>query len=166
MKIQNGPFLFILFCFVLHSAFLGLNKNPAQKPPPPEDSIYYEDWHARAEEDYAAATSLVKEDVASYAAICFLSHQAVEKVLKSAYYKQGIIPEKIHDTKRLAEKLVPKYLELGYLDHALDALDKIYVPSRYPQDPPEIEFTKEKARECWDTAGVVMSYFKTEKMLL
>lgn len=94
-----------------------------------------EDWLLSAELDLKAARGSLKENVPNIA--CFLSQQAVEKVLKAVILiKAGKVP-KVHALDRLLDQIqqdVPGLRE--NFEKQILFLDQFYIPTRYPDTLP------------------------------
>jgi len=90
------------------------------------------DWLRQAEKDLAKAKLDLEWQYYEWA--CFTAQQAAEKAIKAVY--QRLHGEAWgHGTKPLLERL-PFDLEEELLEDA-KALDKLYIPTRYPNGLPE-----------------------------
>lgn len=96
-------------------------------------------WYETAESDFDAAYIMSKNR--KYAHACFLSQQASEKALKALHY--------YYDSDSWGHSIVKLIDELKHIDmilydkftHLLDdarLLDKLYIPTRYPNGLPDI----------------------------
>lgn len=96
-------------------------------------------WFATATSDYEAA--LIMNDNKKYAHACFLSQQASEKALKALYYFFDSDPwghsifKLIDELKNIDLALYETFCSL--IDDAR-LLDKLYIPTRYPNGLPDI----------------------------
>jgi len=94
-------------------------------------------WVETAEEDLDAARVLLREGKYSHA--CFLAHQSGEKAVKALWYYLGEDPwgHSIHKLiLDLPEESSIKSLANIYSDTA--ALDRFYIPTRYPNGLPDL----------------------------
>ena len=112
-------------------------------------------WLDQAKADLRAAESSLA--AGSFEWACFQSQQAGEKALKSLYFFSGYDPWG-HSITKLIQDLPDKALALslqGFVDHARH-LDKLYIPTRYPNGLPDLTpfevYTEEDARKAIDTA--------------
>lgn len=94
-------------------------------------------WLRQAEDDLGAARVL--RNHAKYAQACFLCQQAGKKALKALWYSRGSDPWG-HSVLRLIEDLEDADLrnELMDLVDEARALDRLYVPTRYPNGLPDL----------------------------
>src|SRR3989338_4043127 len=91
---------------------------------------YSQEWIKQAE--YDLKTAQVMFNSARYIYCVFMSHLAIEKALKAVYVKRITKnPPKIHSLVYLAQSI---NLELPHqMKVALESLDGISVPTRYPE---------------------------------
>ena len=92
-------------------------------------------WLRQAQDDKEAAEALVS--VRKYAQAAFLAQQAGEKALKGLWLSQDLDAWG-HSLARLIKDLPPSPIQQAVaplLDAAL-ALDKLYIPTRYPDALP------------------------------
>ncbi len=86
--------------------------------------------------------------------IAFHSQQAVEKAFKALLEENGIIVPRIHNLTRLyslSEEFLQESIDLS----ELDALDDVYISSRYPVEIGMIETSKptlDESRELFEIA--------------
>ena len=90
----------------------------------------YIDWLDEAFDDYATAQDLYKLE--RYSKACFFSHQACEKALKALIMKLLGLYVSIHSVKGLLQKLTTKTGVPNHLFEYAEYLDKLYIPTRYP----------------------------------
>ncbi len=120
-----------------------------------------ERWIAQAGEDLEAARVL--SEGGRYAQACFYSQQAAEKALKGVGWLQG---EDLwgHSLVKLCEKLAGLGVEVGARQEDLIALDRLYIPTRYPNGLPDIipqqGFLKSDAEEAIARAERVVGLAK------
>ncbi|NPA49655.1 MAG: HEPN domain-containing protein [Thermodesulfobacteria bacterium] len=110
-------------------------------------------WLRTAEMDLRAARILAQEG--EYALSCFHAHQCGEKALKALWNAHDISPWG-HSLVKLIRELervdLQLYTELkGFLETAA-ALDKYYIPTRYPNGLPDLSpdevYTRREAEEA------------------
>jgi len=87
-------------------------------------------WYQQGIDDLEAATALLAAN--KYPQACFYAQQSAEKVLKAVWLRLDLDPWG-HSCGRLIRDLpeLPRKEFLPSLDTAL-ALDKLYIPTRYP----------------------------------
>lgn len=120
-----------------------------------------EDWMAEAEEDLAAARTLMAS--AHYSRAIFHAQQCVEKGLKAAYVAlQGNVPPRIHRLRPLA------YMAFGdsadEVRLALEELEKHYTTSRYPVEVgmrPSDNYTQEDAEEAVTQCSELLTWIRS-----
>ena len=96
-----------------------------------------ERWLLTAEEDLEAAQSL--NQTGHFAQACFYSQQAGEKALKSVWFLADSDPWG-HSIQRLVAEF-PGKNKLGDMEKWIDSaalLDKLYIPTRYPNGLPDL----------------------------
>lgn len=102
-----------------------------------EDRHQAERWQQTAAEDLRAAKAL--QDVGMYAHACFLAQQCAEKAVKALWYLLGEDP-----WGHSVQKLVMQFPDQSRIPDAEDwqqraaALDKFYIPTRYPNGLPDL----------------------------
>jgi HEPN domain-containing protein len=121
-------------------------------------------WLETAEEDLEAAQVLLREGKYSHA--CFLAQQSGEKALKALWYFVGEDPwgHSIHKLiMDLPEEKIRKRLA-GIQDDAA-ALDRFYIPTRYPNGLPDLTpgkyYFQRDAEFCIQVAGSILSLIST-----
>lgn len=96
-----------------------------------------ERWFKTAGQDLQAAKALAQTD--HHAQACFLAQQAAEKAVKSLWFAQDADPWG-HSVQKLLSEL-PGYPTLTE-DHAIARiaarLDRLYIPTRYPNGIPDL----------------------------
>lgn len=116
-------------------------------------------WYAQALDDLDAAQALFT--VGKYAQTCFYAQQAAEKSLKAVWFLLNLDPWG-HSCTRLIQNLpdAPKAHFAPLLDLAL-GLDKLYLPTRYPDALPDLipaeAFTKVEARTAIESAEAILA---------
>ncbi len=90
----------------------------------------FEEWVAKAEEDYVVASSLDTERTPT--AICFHCQQCVEKYLKAALVKHGVPTHKTHNLTVLNDLVAEHDPRFERFHHELGILNPYSVMGRYP----------------------------------
>lgn len=91
---------------------------------------------------------------------CFKAEQAAEYALKGLLAGLGIA----HHTRSLTRLLVslPRDLDSSSIMQAANALDKLFLPTRYPdawiEGAPSNYYTRQNAREAISYAAVIMKW--------
>lgn len=94
-------------------------------------------WLGQAEDDLSAARSLAS--AGKHAQACFQCQQAGEKSLKAVWYYFGLDPWG-HSLSNLINDIEIESLRilLEPLSDAAASLDKLYIPTRYPNGLPNM----------------------------
>ncbi len=109
-------------------------------------------WLMFAREDLRMAELALTESI--FNQVCFHSQQCVEKAIKGWLAKNGQVTPRTH---RMADllALLPSYL-FGEMHESLIALDRFYIPTRYPDAlpgvMPEAMPEQRDAQEAFDLA--------------
>ncbi|HOJ29661.1 MAG TPA: HEPN domain-containing protein [Spirochaetota bacterium] len=122
-------------------------------------------WFDTAMSDYEAAKIMCENK--KYAHACFLSQQSAEKALKALHYYYDSDPWG-HSVLKLIDEL--KYIDIEvytilalYTDNAR-LLDKLYIPTRYPNGLPDITpdlaYSKKDADEALLSADMILQKVK------
>ncbi len=119
------------------------------------------DWIRQAGKDLEKAKLDLEWGYYEWA--CFTSHQAAEKAIKAVF--QHIHGDAWgHSTKALIENLPYDDREI-YIEYA-KLLDKLYIPTRYPNGLPEgiphDYFTKKEAEEAVRAALIIYEWCKSK----
>jgi HEPN domain-containing protein len=94
-------------------------------------------WLDQAEDDLSSAEILSRNN--KYAIACFLCQQSAEKGIKALYYFIDADPWG-HSIIRLIEEIPLEHYRRDFLElieHAR-TLDKLYIPTRYPNGLPDL----------------------------
>ncbi len=89
----------------------------------------YGDWLRQAKRDLAHAQRSAQ--AGDYEWSCFAAQQSAEKALKAVYQRLGAIAWG-HSVTGLLTNLPPEYRPPEHLVEQAKALDKHYIPARYP----------------------------------
>ena len=95
-------------------------------------------WFSTALDDLDAAE--IMHDNGKYAHACFLCQQSAEKAIKALYYYHDMDPWG-HSILKLIEELSPSCIHYHALKIFTDdarVLDRLYIPTRYPNGLPDI----------------------------
>ena len=121
-------------------------------------------WLKQAEADIGAAEGSKKNNNFEWA--CFQSQQAAEKALKSLYFYYSADPWG-HSVVKLINDF-PKRKIKKEIDKLLDKareLDKLYIPTRYPNGLPELTpsevYTKEEAGKAIESSKAIINKVKS-----
>lgn len=121
----------------------------------------YVDWLSEAEDDLSAARDLLR--LKRYSKACFFAQQAAEKALKALLmYRAGVF-ETTHSVVRLLEVSSDHGIEVpDELFRTAEELDRLYIPTRYPNawpyGPPHVHYDEEDARRAVENAGAVFRF--------
>ena len=117
-------------------------------------------WLAQARADLRAAEGSLQN--ASFEWACFQAQQAGEKALKAVWYFCAQDPWGHSLTKLVQDFPIADVRERldSYMPHA-KKLDKLYIPTRYPNGLPDLVpaevFTREEAEEAIKTAQAIVA---------
>jgi HEPN domain-containing protein len=116
------------------------------------------DWFRQAEADLVHARHALDDGHHEWA--CFAAQQAAEKAVKSAHQALGQEAWG-HSVTELLQALQPhvKWVDASLLDRAR-SLDKLYVPTRYPNGlpagAPADYYTRSEAERAIGDAGAIV----------
>jgi HEPN domain-containing protein len=117
-------------------------------------------WCRQAEDDLDAAEAL--RIAGKYAQACFYAQQSAEKAMKSVWIQLDLDPWG-HSVARLVRELpdAARSSFIPLLDNAL-ALDKLFIPTRYPDALPELTPSEAYTRrEAEDAIRLTQSFLDT-----
>ncbi len=100
----------------------------------PDPTVEATRWILQAENDLAAANTMLREGFHSQA--CFMSQQSAEKALKSVAYFRGDRYVVGHSLQELLNSLVSTHKDIDSLREAAGRLDQYYISTRYPDALP------------------------------
>ncbi|MGB3572618.1 MAG: HEPN domain-containing protein [Phormidesmis sp.] len=119
-------------------------------------------WYQQSLDDLEAASGLLA--IQKYAQACFYAQQASEKALKAVWYYLDLDPWGYSCARliqRLPEDEQPTFAAV--LETAL-ALDKLYIPTRYPDALAELipseAFTKKESQSAIASAQEILDRVK------
>ena len=121
-----------------------------------EDSIR---WLRQARADIKAAQGSIKNN--SYEWACFQSQQAAEKALKALWYYYSFDPRG-HSVAKLIQEFPQNKIKesLNSLLNKAKELDKLYIPTRYPNGLPDLTpseiFTREEAAKAVESSKIII----------
>jgi HEPN domain-containing protein len=96
------------------------------------DTLFVNEWLAKAEEDFKFAVHSLKESAEYLSPICFHFQQAAEKYLKAFIVAHDLEFRKIHDLGELLRVCSEKDQSLAGLKDDCAALTDFYIEARYP----------------------------------
>jgi HEPN domain-containing protein len=100
-------------------------------------------WIAHAEDDFAAAKTLMRHKKPLLYSACFHAQQCAEKYMKALLiFKDQDFP-KVHDLGTLSSLCANAGIFVGISEEILDALSAYATSTRYPGDDPSMEETKD-----------------------
>ena len=108
------------------------------KPPEEIQRDLVLQWLRKADEDFAAAVHLLKEEGRFRGVIAFHCQQTVEKYLKAFMVRHQIDFPKTHDIGKLLTGVAAIDLPLATALQEADVLTPFGVEVRYPSDAPEL----------------------------
>ena len=107
------------------------------------------EWLNKSEGDFATANrELSVTENPNYDAVCFHSHQCIEKLMKALLIKYKVVPPKTHDLAELERRIV--LLEKGWIlsSDDLNFLTRAAVDFRYPGESADNEEAEESMKIC------------------
>ena len=121
----------------------------------------YEEWFFQSDYDIETALDMFK--AGRYIYYIFMCHLSLEKVLKGLLIKQtGEFPPKSHSLIYFVEKIGLRVSDSRY--EFLFTLNKISIPTRYPEDLQKLftTYTKEKTLEILNLAKETQAWIKQQ----
>ena len=129
----------------------------------PEASAEAARWLAQADRDLAAARDLAR--TGHFNVACFESQQAAEKAAKAVLYALGAEDAFGHSVRELLRAAAASAPALARLDDAAMRLDRLYIPTRYPNGLPggipADAFSAVDAREAISHAEAIIAAART-----
>jgi HEPN domain-containing protein len=120
-------------------------------------------WLRQAEADIKAAQGSLKNQ--NYEWACFQSQQAGEKVLKAFWYYYSFDPWG-HSVVKLIQEFPRTEIKksLSKLLNKAKELDKLYIPTRYPNGLPDLTpsevYTEEEASKAIESSKIILDQIK------
>ncbi len=119
-------------------------------------------WFWQAERDLQAARNL--GDSGDYNWACFVAQQAAEKAVKAVHAARGEDVERVHSVMVLIQgdrrAGVREIADLKPLVEIARELDRMYIPTRYPNGVPfgipADFFGRKDAEDCWRWAQEIL----------
>ena len=119
------------------------------------------DWLNQAERDLEFARENVDDGYFEW--ISFIAQQAAEKAVKSLFYKLNMEPWG-HSISKLLEEVKEKVDVPDDIIECSKYLDKLYIPTRYPngfsEGYPGKYYTEDEARKAIDYAEKIIVFVK------
>ena len=123
---------------------------------PDDPQNNFTEWFKKAEEDELSAEALIGAKKGSASTVCFLSQQAVEKLIKGLLIFHRKSFPKVHDLLELESLLVAVEPQIKEYEKELDLLSTYYIETRYPGDYPD--FTWDDAEEAFEAAQKIKKF--------
>ena len=115
------------------------------------------DWIEKAEEDYAAATSMMElAKPRLYSPICFHAQQCFEKYLKALLVEGEIYFSRTHDLIALLNPLLSLYPEWELHRDPLRTLNRYAIEYRYPGEETVTRATTSDALQILEDARTLI----------
>jgi HEPN domain-containing protein len=120
-------------------------------------------WIAHAEDDFAAAKTLMRQKKPLLYSACFPAQQCAEKYMKAllVFKNQGF--PKVHDLGTLSSLCANAGIFVGISEETRDTLSAYAISSRYPGDDPTLEETKEAIEITKSIRKFARSFLGLEK---
>ena len=119
-----------------------------------------ERWLEQARRDFAAAESIFSQGL--WWIVCFQSQQAAEKAVKAFLYGTGERLVLGHSVAELARQATEHDAIFADLRAPAAALDRFYIPTRYPNGLPggipADSYSEEDARQALELARVILAF--------
>ncbi len=129
----------------------------------PEASAEAARWLAQADRDLAAARDLAR--TGHFNVACFEAQQAAEKAAKAVLFALGAEDAFGHSVRELLRAAAASAPALARLDEAAMRLDRLYIPTRYPNGLPggipADAFNTEDAGEAIARAASILAAVRT-----
>ena len=121
----------------------------------------YDEWFFQSDYDLETAVDMFKSS--RYVYCIFMCHLSLEKALKGHYVKRtGEYPPKSHSLIFVVEKLGMQMSNSSY--EFIYTLNKISVPTRYPEDLRKLfkAYTKKRTEEILNQTKETQSWIKQQ----
>ncbi|RLI08851.1 DNA-binding protein [Candidatus Bathyarchaeota archaeon] len=125
----------------------------------------YIDWLREAEDDLATALDLLK--LHRYSKACFFAQQAAERARKALLMRKAGLYVHTHSVVKLLQLASQHGISVPEgLFRRGELLDRLYVPTRYPNawpgGAPSEHYNEEDAREAIENAKAVLGFVEEE----
>ena len=118
-----------------------------------------QDWLKQAKRDFSHAEADLKSGYYEWS--CYSAQQSAEKAVKAVCKLQNG-EARGHSITGILKKLAARFPEIDSLIQSAMNLDKLYIPSRYPNGfdsgTPEDYFTAEDARKAIEDARIIIAF--------
>jgi HEPN domain-containing protein len=131
------------------------------------DAGEYERWMRSARRTLLSARAELNSGIDTYNWVCFKAHQAAEKALKALLWGSGIpvighmLPKLLSEISERTGLQVPDDIY-----EAVMALNKYYIPTRYPdawsEGIPEEYFTRREAEDAVEKADRIIRWVEEQ----
>lgn len=120
-------------------------------------------WLEQARRDFAAAESIFSQSL--WWIVCFQSQQAAEKAVKAYLYGTGERLVLGHSVAELARQATEHDARFADLRAVASALDRFYIPTRYPNGLPggipADSYSEEDARQALELAREILAFVES-----
>ena len=123
-----------------------------------DKNLYIKEWLVFADEDYATAEDLLKNDNIYARSICFHCQQAAEKYLKAFIIKIDLPIIKTHNLAVLVGQIKEVDNSIVEIETLAVALSEYAVTVRYPDDFEKI--TEEEAIRSFENATEIKKFIE------
>ena len=121
-----------------------------------KNSKVFQEWLAKAEEDYGFAVESIR-DTSYYAPVCFHFHQAAEKYLKAFIIAHDLEFRPVHNLLELVRICQAKAPDVSEIEEACYYLNPFYIDTRYPVHWPT-HYDKKIADRAMECAAAIRSW--------
>lgn len=123
------------------------------------DPKIVKEWIEKADSDFQFAERNLVEN-GFYEQICFHFQQAAEKFLKAYIVANELEFKKVHDLGELVQICQRKNSGFKFLEKEAKFLTDFYLEPRYPEEIPQISYTKSIANKAQKAAGKIQKFVK------
>jgi HEPN domain-containing protein len=120
-------------------------------------------WIAHAEDDFAAAKTLMRQKKPLLYSASFHAQQCAEKYMKALLIFRDQDFPKVHDLGTLSSLCANAGIILGISEETLDTLSAYAISTRYPGTDPNLEETKEAIEITKSIRKFARSFLGLEK---
>ena len=122
-----------------------------------------ERWLEQAKRDLAAAETIFAQGL--WWVACFQAQQAAEKAVKAFLYRSGERMVLGHSVAELVQRAAEHEPAFSNLKASASALDRFYIPTRYPNGLPggipADSYSEQDARQALEMAKAVLEFVDT-----